>query len=49
MSQIITCTLDFKDVMIRTQTDNIVLFKGKIIKGTLKGKIDKKLAKHGNY
>ena len=40
--------IDSKDVVIRTQNDDIVLFEGKIYDGTIKGKVDKKSSRHEN-
>ena len=41
--------IDLKEVVIVTQRDDIVLFEGTISDGILKGKVDRKLARHENY
>ena len=41
--------MDSKDVVITTQKNNSVLFEGKISNGTLKGNVDKRLARHEDF
>ena len=41
--------IDAKDVVITTQKDEIVLFKGKISNGILKGNVSTKLARYEDH